>query len=80
MNKDNLKIIIESIIGIILLIAFIIVFFHVAVFIIGIALIFGIIYYVYYKFIKFKNKKSNKETPKKDRLGNVVMDAEYKEK
>ena len=80
MNKENLKIIIESIIGITLFVAFVIVFFHVAVFIIGIALIFGLVYYIYYKFIKFKNKKTNKEAPKKDRLGNVVMDAEYKEK
>ena len=80
MNRENLKIIIESIIGIILFIAFVIVFFHVAVFVIGIALIFGLVYYIYYKFIKFKNKKTTKEETKKDRLGNVIMDAEYKEK
>ena len=80
MNKENLKIIIEGIIGITLFIAFVIVFFHVAVFVIGIALIFGLVYYIYYKFIKFKNKKTTKEKPRKDRLGNVVMDAEYKEK
>ena len=80
MNRENLKIIIESIIGIILFIAFVIVFFHVAVFVIGIALIFGLVYYIYYKFIKFKNKKTTKKEAKKDRLGIVIMDAEYKEK